>query len=237
MRTILYTCITNNRDAVPPVPFFNQFIDYFLFADPNELDPAVDVRPWTLMPLLWRHPLDPGRTAKWHKHNPMKCFPGRTDSIWMDASHWPTTDISWFPAWFLQRADIACFPHAVRTDIRQEAEEVFRLKFDNEDVVREQMLRYRDDGFPAYDNKLYDTSVLVRRHCPRLKDLSEMWWNEIEQGSRRDQLSLPYCLWKLAMNCELIVPGHARHPSHPYRRRGSPYFNWKSRPTPEPAKS
>jgi hypothetical protein len=226
MNPVLYTCVVDGN--VPPLPFFSQYLDCVLYIDPAELDPSRDIGPWNVRDPVWKHASDPVRTAKWHKHNPMVCFPHRASSIWMDATHWPTTDISWFPDWFLQDVNIACFPHALRTSIRQEADEIVRLKLDDKVTVRDQLTRYYEAGFAGgADCLLYDTSIVVRKHCPQLKALSELWWNEIATGSRRDQLSFTYCLWKLGMQCGLIVPGHARHPTHPLKRRGSPYFNWK----------
>jgi O-antigen biosynthesis protein len=236
MRPVLYTCITGGRDSVPQVPpFFDRLLDFVLYVDPAEVDPGTDIRPWTTRPLLWQHPTDPVRTARWHKHHPMDCFPHRTNSIWLDATHWPTTDISWFPDWFLQGVDIACFPHFARSCLVEEMDEIIRVNTDDPETVRSQMRRYEDEGFfnsPA-DRFLFDTTVVVRRHNPPIRRLSDLWWGEIERGSRRDQLSFTYCLWKLEMRCETIVPGHSRHPIQPHRRKGSPYFGWKSHPVRE----
>ena len=47
-----------------------------------------------------------------------------------------------------------------------------------------------------------ETSVIVREHNdPRVIEAMNLWWKEIDNGSRRDQLSLPYVLW----NRELSV--------------------------------
>ena len=39
--------------------------------------------------------------------------------------------------------------------------------------------------------------VLIREHNnPVCVKLMEDWWKELEEGSRRDQISFPYVLWK-----------------------------------------
>jgi hypothetical protein len=229
MRPVLYTCITAMRDPIPrPVP--NDRLDHVLYIDPADLDlTMIDVRPWTIRPLVWQHPTDPVRTARWHKHNPLECFPDHEYSIWMDASHRPVTDISWFPDWFLHDADIACFPHFARISIEQEAEEVIKHGADDEDTVRAQLARYRKAGFTSeFDTELYETGVLVRRHNRQIDHFSREWWREIVQGSRRDQLSFTYCLWRRRMRCVPLAPGYANPLPPPGRNQSNPYFAARS---------
>jgi hypothetical protein len=229
MKPVLYTCIVGGRDPIPALPVVSPGLDHVLYVD--DLGGA-DPGPWEVRPLAWRHPTDPVRTARWHKHNPLECFPHHPSSIWMDATHWPTIDISWFPDWFLREAPVACFPHFVRSSTIAEAREIVRVGIDNEAIVLAQMGRYREDGFigTEADSRLFDTCITVRRHGPRVRSLSDLWWREISRGSRRDQLSFTYCLWRLNLPCETITPGYSRHPQQPIKRRGSPYFDWKYHP-------
>lgn len=91
--------------------------------------------------------------------------------------------------------DMACCKHHHRSTVWQEAEAVIRMHKDTRDKVEPQMDRYRAEGFPGDD--LSACIILVRRNTPRMAEFETMWWNEVKNGSVRDQLSFDYCLWKL----------------------------------------
>lgn len=228
MKTVFYTCIVADRDPCPQVSFVCPQFDYVLFLD-KELDPQISTAPWVVRPLLWRHATDPVRTARWHKHNPMECFPEYEYSIWMDANYEPVADISWFPEWFLRGPDIASFRHPSRNTLEEEAEQVISIPVDDPAVVQAQMLRYCEEGFDSKGYKLHETSILLRRHSGQLRRLSELWWGEIERGSRRDQLSFAYCLWRLNMQCISLSPGRTRDPWNK-QRLGNPFFRCRHHP-------
>ena len=60
----------------------------------------------------------------------------------------------------------------------------------------EQVNNYRDNGFPPHFG-LYENSILIRdnRDAESLR-LMELWWDEYCKYPTRDQLSLPYVIWK-----------------------------------------
>ena len=68
-----------------------------------------------------------------------------------------------------------------------------------------QMMRYFIDGFPA-NNKLYETTIMVlNREGYFGSELQRLWWDELKNGSRRDQLSLAYASWKTKTEINLIA--------------------------------
>lgn len=230
-RPLLYTCVADPRDQPPRLPDASPAFEYILYCDPALLDRRVDVGPWAVRPLLWRHPTDPERTVAWHKLHPLDCFPHYESSIWVDPTHWPTADVSWLPAWFLEDADLAAFRHPTCWSSADLVQTLLEERADDPERIRAQLGRYFEAGFPAAPAApLPDATVLIRRHNPVMRRLADLWWAEVEAGSRCVELSLPYCLWRSGMRFEPIVPGHARHPSEPLRRKGSPYFNCRARP-------
>jgi hypothetical protein len=65
--------------------------------------------------------------------------------------------------------------------------------------ISEQLTRYEKEGFPRQFG-LAECNVIVRRHNdPAVKRAMEIWWAEIENGSRRDQLSFNYALWRAGL--------------------------------------
>ena len=67
------------------------------------------------------------------------------------------------------------------------------------------MQRYTREGFPA-NYGLVDTAVLLRRHTPKVEEFCRLWWQQLQIGSRRDQLSFTYCAWKSGLKYRLL-PG------------------------------
>jgi len=67
---------------------------------------------------------------------------------------------------------------------------------DNMDIIHKQVNRYKQNGYPE-NNGLARTTIIFRRHndLEVIKNMED-WWTEYKYNSRRDQLSLPYVVWK-----------------------------------------
>lgn len=88
--------------------------------------------------------------------------------------------------------------HPERDCVYDEAEVCKALLLDDPGRIDEQMRRYRAAGYPAHDG-LYSTGIMARWHkSANVRALCELWWEEYLSGSRRDQLSLNYALWRSA---------------------------------------
>jgi hypothetical protein len=90
----------------------------------------------------------------------------------------------------LGNKDIAVIDHPQRNCIYDEALACIKLEKDNDRIIVEQVGKYKDEGFK--DNKLAQTSIVIRRRTPELMRLENAWWAEICRYSYRDQLSFPY---------------------------------------------
>jgi len=89
--------------------------------------------------------------------------------------------------------------------------------------VKEQKDFYLSEGCP--DNTgIFMGGLIVRRHTKAIARLNELWWEQITKFSQRDQLSLPYVLWKLGITPSILpspkqdcaentscIHGHSRH--------------------------
>jgi hypothetical protein len=116
-------------------------------------------------------------------------------SIWMDGN----TSLKVAPEYLIEKYlkddDIACLRHSDRNCIYQEAETCQMLNLDLTDTIEKQIERYRAEGYPE-NNGLSCTTYILRRHTKKIAGFNRLWWEEICKGSRRDQLSFDYCLWK-----------------------------------------
>lgn len=132
-------------------------------------------------------------------------FPNEEITIWHGGNVQLRGDLTKLVA-LLDNADIAVLEHNQRNCIYDEAEACIQWKLDDERTIREQMERYRADGYLA-KNGLHAAFLIVRRNTKKMRKLATLWWQEVKRGSHRDQLSLDYCLWKLGIE-PAIIPGN-----------------------------
>lgn len=95
--------------------------------------------------------------------------------------------------------------HRRRDCIYDEVVSVKHLKRITGEEMDRQMEAYKREGFPPHYG-MYENSILVR--CNRdieTLDLMKAWWDEYCQYPTRDQLSLPYVIWKYKYNKERIL--------------------------------
>ena len=80
-----------------------------------------------------------------------------------------------------------------------------RLVADPE-LIRRQMKFYRDEGFPEHFGS-FENPVIIRK-CgdTELQVIMESWWQQVERFTQRDQLSLPYALWKNHKDKSYVFP-------------------------------
>lgn len=90
--------------------------------------------------------------------------------------------------------DLACCVH-YRQTVYDEAKAVIRMRKDDRDVVEAQMDRYRQAGFNGAG--LSALPIVVRYNSDRLQEFEAMLWDEVKNGSCRDQLAFDYCRWIL----------------------------------------
>jgi hypothetical protein len=94
--------------------------------------------------------------------------------------------------------DMMICRHRERDCIYDEAEECKAWLLDDPARIDSQMQRYHAMGYPAH-NGLYATAIIARWHDrANVREMCEFWWEEYRRGSRRDQLSLNYAIWKSA---------------------------------------
>lgn len=71
-----------------------------------------------------------------------------------------------------------------------------------ENEVNEQIIRYYKENVP-YSVGLYWNNVIIRdKSC---EDINKLWWEELEKGCHRDQVSMAYAAWKLNYNIKTFV--------------------------------
>ena len=115
-------------------------------------------------------------------------------SIWVDANIFLKVS----PEKLIQQLghkDIAVIRHPNRTCIYDEANEVIKKNLDDCQIVKEQINRYKINGFKK-NQGMAMCGVIIRKHTESMAKLNEQWWSEICRGSSRDQISFNYVFKK-----------------------------------------
>ena len=105
----------------------------------------------------------------------------------------------------MDKSIIGVHTHAIRDCIYKESNGINLLKKANKELVRKQLNRYKNDGFPEHFG-LFQNSILIRKHnSDKARELMDLWWSEYSKERTRDQLSLPYVIWKMSLDISDIV--------------------------------
>ncbi len=92
--------------------------------------------------------------------------------------------------------------HERRKDVYDEAAFILKKRFAKFSEVLRQIKFLREEGYPE-NQKFYENNVIFRRHLKTpIIDLDKLWWNAFLSFTKRDQLSLCYCYWKLNIPLE-----------------------------------
>jgi hypothetical protein len=173
--------------------------------------PVQHRKSWRVEPMRWTHESEPARTARYHKCFPNLVLPDHDYSVWLDGN----LVLNKINVWrdivrplVQSENNIRVFKHPDRLCAYDEAAVCSRTRRDYPDLLVEQAKRYVADGYPS-QNGLIESGCLVRANVESVNRLNERWWQEIEQGSRRDQVSFNYVCWKLGMEYD-IMPGSIR---------------------------
>jgi hypothetical protein len=192
-KIVVYTAIFGPYDGLIPQTKISG-IDFICFTDQEFKSNS-----WKIIKCAGKYS-DDNRNAKEYKILPHRYLEGYDISIWIDGN---------FIIWshpeellkLLNQSPFVLFNHYrnciydEHTAILQSADKDGAYR-DDPKVMQAQIDRYRGEGFPSKFG-LSANSVLIRmHHHPSVIQLMEMWWEEIQNGSKRDQLSLYYLLWK-----------------------------------------
>jgi hypothetical protein len=161
---------------------------------------------WTLRKVPILPDLGSQKMSRHCKLFPWEYFPDTDCSIYYDGNIQLVKDPREAALQWLGPHDVATFKHPERSCVYDEATICVKIcKEVDPLVVCTQMEKYLEEGFPK-NFGLSACGVLVREHTELLKEFSQLWWEELQAHSKRDQLSFDYARWKLDLQCGTI-PG------------------------------
>lgn len=217
MKIIVYTANIGNYDA-PEIPLFmqqNPDIEFwYITTDTTYRSNDWNVKFVNDMPLTTE---EPQRAARYFKLQPHKCLPPHDISIWFDScltlripdyKHFVEVNL------LKPESDMVAYRHPRRTCLYEEGKVCASQGLDNSIRIKRQMERYKKAKFPV-NFGLYDTGFIIRRNNALMQHFNDLWYRELQSGSKRDQLSHGYALWKTGIKISAFIGG-ARKGASPY---------------------
>lgn len=195
MKIAIITSVFGNSQPIHTPNKIFKDVDYFAFVDkPHACEGWTQI----ISPSFSLDEKYKGRRdAKIYKIMPHLFLPDYDYWIWADPTHEAIVD----PHEICEKLgdkDIGLFKHIHRDCAYQEALEVARLEIDYPKVISDQTLYYQLQAFPEHHG-LYELPVFVRKNTPAIQELNMKWWELICRYSSRDQISLPFILWKMGI--------------------------------------
>lgn len=189
-KLVVYTAIQGDYDELNDPLFTDPDITYVCFTDNKNMksniwnieytgtvpDNALGIRKYKVLPHLY--------------------FKDFNTSIWVDGNLLIKKDLRQFAKIYGKGSDFLCFPHEQRRCIYDEGIEVMRIHKAPKSITIQQMAYYLQEHYPE-DNGLLWCGFMIRNHNnPKIIKIMQEWWEQINRFSKRDQISLPYVLYK-----------------------------------------
>lgn len=122
-------------------------------------------------------------------------FPNHDYTIYLDGTIQPRTDLT---EWIQDMPEIGIkmFAHPKRNCVYKEIHACLYAGKGNRTDLKQYDQRLKNEGFPA-NYGMVEGGVIVRKvGNPLCQEIMDQWWQEYSRYAKRDQLSLPYILWK-----------------------------------------
>jgi hypothetical protein len=201
----VYTCITDDYDLLVPPVYTSDEIRYICFTT----RPDVQVSGWELRPIdvsLSGYP--PSLINRRYKFFPWDFLPQHEWSLYVDGNvrilNDPRPLIGNSKASGIQLLAPA---HTDRTTIREELQACIywgKIRGTAIPIAEERLSYYDSDGF-VDTNRLTENNILFRPGDPGdVRPAMEMWWDELKYFAGRDQISLPYVIWKSGLSLRVL---------------------------------
>lgn len=198
----IYTCIFGNYDKIYEPKFIPDNCDFYIITDqhvpadscykvinPNDYDISG---------------LDSIKCNRYFKMNPQVIFPNYEYSIYVDGNIEVYSDLTELIN-KIPESGIGFYAHSKRNCIYKEYEVCKILGKGDANKIIKQINEYKKEGFPE-EFGMVEANVIARKHnSDTCKKIMESWWEQYCIWGGRDQISLPYVIWKNSMKMEEII--------------------------------
>jgi hypothetical protein len=198
-KIVVYTCIFGGYDDLksPLLRFEN--VDYVCITDDDGFEKFRGKTKWTVKNVAEFGVKKIGGTQmnRYVKMHPKEFFAEYDYSIYVDGSVFVA---SFLGAWIEKikpQTGFAVFSHGVRNCVYAESEVCILMKKGNKSALKNQCEKYKKIGLPEKFGLYECTVIAADLHNDSCAEIFDGWWKEFsESESLRDQISLPFVVWK-----------------------------------------
>lgn len=194
-KIVVYTAIFGRYDKLLEPICHPDNVDYFIVTD-QEID---------LTNSTWKKRdysalidklsgLSSSEKNRYVKMHPQELFNEYNYSIYIDGNIQVITDLTEY-IYDVGEYGLAAHLHSSRDCVYDECKAVVRMGKESRKNIEAHIKHLTEEGFPHHYG-LLECNVLVRRHCEMCSKIMDEWWSEFCNYSKRDQISLPFVLYK-----------------------------------------
>ena len=190
----IYSALVGDYDTVLQPVVVDEEFDYFIFS--NDIH-TQKVGVWNILPINYTNG-DPVKNARWVKTHPDKLLPAYEATLWIDANIQINSSALYSRFHALHSNPQTLVSAVIHPQFNCIYEEMIYLllnHYEHENVILNWGRKLSKEDYPRH-NGTAETGLLYRRQCDQTASMNRIWWDAIEQFSRRDQLSFYYALWK-----------------------------------------
>lgn len=194
-KIVVYSCITGNYDKILEPTLLFDDVKFSMYTD----NCNIKAENWTIRNIDEFKQSDNILANRYAKFHPFELFKD-TDydySIYIDGNVKVVGDIRSLIYSVSEKTGLSLHRHIQRDDVYKEAKACILLKKGEKHFIKKQMKKYQALKFPKKYGLLECTIIVTDLSNLNAKKIYKEWWKEfIDSKSMRDQLSLPYTLWK-----------------------------------------
>ncbi len=200
MKIGVYIVNFNNHDNINSVLYKKDMKCYYFIDSNVQVGGYETVK---IKPQVFNKSIS--KASRYLKCNSHKAIEGVHYSIYLDASFMFISNNIYSYIKSLGEFDIAQFHHPSYNCLYKEANNLLAIdKFQSQHkLIKKQIEKYKKEEFPE-NFGLFSGGFIIRKHCKKIINFNKSWWQEINNGTYRDQVSEMYCIWKNNINFKYI---------------------------------
>ncbi len=192
-RIAIYTVIIGAYDQIYEPYCWPDNCDYFVYTDADFDDSSSAWQKREVPDSLNR--LSDVEKNRYLKMHPQELFDEYKYSIYVDGNIQIVTDLTEYIN-KLGPVGIGAHLHPVRDCVYEEMQEVVRQGKEREENIRRHTKYMKETGMPRHYGLLECNVIAREHHNSTCMKIMEEWWQEFEEYSKRDQISLPHVLFQ-----------------------------------------